>query len=271
MLQILDNTGADPEARVRIKRAIDHLQALERASIFSQVSTWLQKASKESWVIWVIIAYLSWLLILWAIFIVKPLWLLHWNEALKNQLSVKIVPSKSELTIGMTLGYLLLITLIAHHRRVLDAWVRSHIKKARETFNELKTVNDREVHVSCPVKVDGQLVEISSATVRAHVGKADRQCRWLTSVREEPARQAWLARSVDGVWLRARPTASPPISCSRSLSRTSLTIPLLRPDLSDSPKQFAASCKPSSARLSQFTQNFSSTCLVLLCQLNLSS
>ena len=128
------------------------------------------------------------LLILSAIFIVKPLWLLHWNEALKNQLSVKIAPSKSEFSIGIPLGYISLITLMAYHRHVLDAWVRSHIKKARENFNELKTVKDREVHVSSPVKVDGKLplqvdgksaAEFSAATVRAHVGKADRQCRWL--------------------------------------------------------------------------------------------
>ncbi len=130
--------------------------------------------------IWAIIVYLSWLLILSAIFIVKPLWLLHWNEALKNQLSVKIAPSKSEFSIGIPLGYLSLITLMAYHRHVLDAWVRSHIKKARENFNELKTVKDRKVHVSSPVKVDGQFVaEFSVAAVRAHVGKADRQCRWL--------------------------------------------------------------------------------------------
>jgi len=131
-------------------------------------------------VIWAVITYLSCLLVLSAIFIVKPLWLLHWNEALKNQLSVKIAPSKSEFSVGIPLGYLFLITPMASCCRVLDAWVRSHIKKAQENFNELKTVKDREVHVSSPVKVNGQLVaEFSAATVRAHVGRADRQCRWL--------------------------------------------------------------------------------------------
>ena len=187
-LVILDNTEAGREARVRIRRAIDHLQALERASIISQVSTWFQKVLNESWVIWVIIAYLSWLLILSAIFVVKPLWLMHWNEALKNQLSVKIAPSKSEFSIGIPLGYLSLITFMAYHRHVLDTWVRSHIEKARENFNELRTAKDREVHVSSPVKVDGKLplevdgksaAEFSAATVRAHVDKANRQCRWL--------------------------------------------------------------------------------------------
>ena len=65
-------------------------------------------------VTWVIIGYLSWLLMLVAIFIIKPLWLLHCNEALKNQLSVKIAPSKSEFSIGgTTLGQLSLITFMA--------------------------------------------------------------------------------------------------------------------------------------------------------------
>ena len=136
--QILNRTGTDREVRVRIKRAIDHLQALERASIISQASTWFQTALSESLVIWAIIVYLSWLLILSAIFIVKPLWLLHWNEALKNQLSAKIPLYKSEFSIGgITLGHLSLITFMASRSYVLDAWVRSHIKKARENFNEL--------------------------------------------------------------------------------------------------------------------------------------
>ena len=43
-LEILDRTGTDREERVRIKRAIDHLQALERASIISQALTWFQTA-----------------------------------------------------------------------------------------------------------------------------------------------------------------------------------------------------------------------------------
>ena len=178
--EILAHPWTAREVRVRIKRAIDHLKALERASIISQVSTWFQKALNESWVIWAIITYLSCLLVLSAIFIVKPLWLLHWNEALKNQLSVKIALSKSEFSVGIPLGYLFLITPMASCCRVLDAWVRSHIKKAQENFNELKTVKDREVHVSSPVKVDGQFVaEFSASTVRALVGKAERQCRWL--------------------------------------------------------------------------------------------
>ena len=120
-LEILDRTGTDREERVRIKRAIDHLQALERASIISQALTWFQTALNKSWVR-VIVAYCIWLPILLAIFVVNPLWLLHCNEALKNQLSVKIAPSKSEFSIGIPLGYLSLITLMAYHRHVLDAW-----------------------------------------------------------------------------------------------------------------------------------------------------
>ena len=58
--------------------------------------------------------------------------------------------------------------------------MKSHIEKARENFDELKTVKDRKIHVSSPVKVDDQLVaEFSAAAVRAHIDKADRQCRWL--------------------------------------------------------------------------------------------
>ena len=63
---------------------------------------------------------------------------------------------------------------------MLDAWVKAHIEKARENFDELPTVKDRKVHVPSPVKVDGQLAtEFSAATLRAHVGRAGHQCRWL--------------------------------------------------------------------------------------------
>src|SRR5262249_13005524 len=106
--------------------------------------------------------------------------LLRWSDALKDQLSIKIKPGNQELSVGVPIGYVSLIRLVAYRRRVLDAWVKAHVGKCRENFKELPSVKAREVHVPSPLKVDGQLVtEFSAATVRAHVGRAGHQCRWL--------------------------------------------------------------------------------------------
>ena len=158
-----------------IQRTVNHLEALERASFIDRVWSWLQTASFKDWKTWAVILPAGWLLILFVVFLVKPLWLLHWNEALKD-----LLPTIKELPLGIPVGYASLIGLMAYRRRVLDAWVKSHIEKARENFDELPTAKDRKVHVPSPVKVNGQLVaEFSAATLRAHVGRAGHQCRWL--------------------------------------------------------------------------------------------
>ena len=158
-----------------IQRTVNHLEALERASFIDRVWSWLQTASFKDWKTWAVILPAGWLLILFVVFLVKPLWLLHWNEALKD-----LLPTIKELPLGIPVGYASLIGLMAYRRRVLDAWVKSHIEKARENFDELPTAKDRKVHVPSPVKVNGQLVaEFSTATLRAHVGRAGHQCRWL--------------------------------------------------------------------------------------------
>jgi HEAT repeat protein len=170
----------DDPARIRIRRAIDHLKAHERAAFIGWVGKWLQAVSFNDWKTWAVILIAGWLFFLFAVFLVKPLWLLHWNEALKDQLSIKAKRSDVELSLGIPLGYVSLIRLLAYRRRVLDAWVRAHVEKCRENFEELPTVKDRLVHVPSPVKVDGRLVgELSAATLRAHIGRAAHQCRWL--------------------------------------------------------------------------------------------
>ena len=78
------SSSAELEARRRIKRAIDHLEALERASLIDRVWSWLQAVSFKDWKTWAVILPAGWLLILFAVFLVKPLWLLRWNEALKD-------------------------------------------------------------------------------------------------------------------------------------------------------------------------------------------
>jgi len=49
--------------------------------------------------------------------------------------------------------------LFRHHPRVLDAWVAKYLAKAREQFQSIATVEQREVHVSeVPVELDRKVV-----------------------------------------------------------------------------------------------------------------
>jgi HEAT repeat protein len=174
-----EDSRDDPRI-IRITRAVDHLKALERASFIARVGEWLQAISFKNWKTWAVILAAGWLFFLFAVFLVEPLWLLRWNEVLKDQLSIKAKRSDVELSLGIPLGYVSLIRPLAYHRRVLDAWVRAHVEKCRENFEELPTVKDRMVHIPSPLKVDGSLgARFSAVTLRAHIGRSRHQCRWL--------------------------------------------------------------------------------------------
>jgi HEAT repeat protein len=181
-LKLLESRESHREGNsvTRIRRAVNHLKALERASLIGQVSGWVQTVSFKDWRPWAVILLAGWLAFLFAVFLVKPLWLPRWSESLKDQLSIKIKPTNAELSLGIPFSYVSLIRLFAYRRRVLDAWVKEHVERCRESFEALPTVEDRAVHVSSPVNVAGALVaEFSAATLRAHIGKSRHQCRWL--------------------------------------------------------------------------------------------
>ena len=228
--------------------------------LIDRMWSWFQAVFYKDWRTWAVILVLAWSVFIFAIFLVKPLWLLRWNEALKDQLSVKIKPADIELSLGIPVGYVSLIRVFACSRRVLNAWVKAHIEKCRANFGELPTVKDRKVHVLSPVKVDGQLVaEFSAATLQATSTGRATSAVGSSSAREEPARLAWPARWLGGPWPRTRPIASPPTSCFRSSSRTSWTTRPPRAGLPRFTEAIRGSFRPSSARQSRFPRSCSST------------
>jgi HEAT repeat protein len=164
----------------RIRRAVDHLSALEHASFINRARDWLQAVFRSGWVAWALTLYVIWLLVVFAVFLIKPLWLLELNELLKDQLSIKIKPGGIESSVGVPVSYALLLGLVAYRPRVLDAWVNSNVEKCRINLERLPTVKDRAVHIPSPAKVDDSMVmDFSPGTCRAHIGKAVHQCRWL--------------------------------------------------------------------------------------------
>jgi HEAT repeat protein len=180
LLESSDDYEGKTYAVTRITRAVNHLKTLEDASLTSRISGWFHTDSLADWKTWAVILPAGWLVFLFAVFLVKPLWLLHWNETLKDQLSIKAKRSDVELSLGIPLGYVSLIKVFAYRRRVLDAWVKAHVERCRENFEKLPTVKDRMVHIPSPVKVDGSLgAGFSAITLRAQIGKSRHQCRWL--------------------------------------------------------------------------------------------
>lgn len=88
-------------------------------------------------------AAVGYLLVLW----LRPRWLLLIPSNFKTP---KIGPIP-ELSPGV-------IHFFQYRPRVLDAWVSDRIEQAREEFDRRKTVEERKIHISMPVVLDGKTV-----------------------------------------------------------------------------------------------------------------
>lgn len=90
---------------------------------------------------------LAWVVLLW----LRPLWLLHVNEALANTVDVKLPERLGGFNVSPR--HLTLVGLFHYHSRVMDAWVAKHIGAAREMFSGLPTVEERKIYVPLPVVI----------------------------------------------------------------------------------------------------------------------
>jgi hypothetical protein len=71
----------------------------------------------------------------------------------------------------VSLRHLLLIGVLNHRPRVLDAWVSRHVRKARRNFERKRTVDERSVHVPVPVHLDKETVpELKGQHLRGVLG-----------------------------------------------------------------------------------------------------
>jgi hypothetical protein len=109
---------------------------------------------QNKWV-WGVIFYVMLSLISVFSLVFYPSGLLRANNFLGQFGEVKIA-----WPVVMTLSFrnLLVVGLFRHHHRVLDAWVRQHIRTAREHFSNIPTVQDRAIHVPLPASIDGEFV-----------------------------------------------------------------------------------------------------------------
>ncbi|MGI8503683.1 MAG: HEAT repeat domain-containing protein [Hassallia sp.] len=132
-----------------LRRSLYLLKKEKDSRFFNRTLEWMVK---HPWVTAALI-YIIFVPSLWfALLRLRPLWLLHINNALKPFSSIKL----PDMLGGGTLPIrtLLFIEFFNYRPRVLDAWVTAHIDSAKEGFGKKKTVSDRFVHVPIPVILD---------------------------------------------------------------------------------------------------------------------
>jgi HEAT repeat protein len=117
------------------------LEELQRRQVINQI---LKNPS-----LWGIGAYL---VLLFGIFWLRPLWLLKIDQALKSVGSFKLPVIDKEISLSW------LLLMLKYHPRVLDAWVEAHLKSAQEAFQQKDTVRNRNVYIPIPVVNNGKTV-----------------------------------------------------------------------------------------------------------------
>ncbi|NEU72665.1 PBS lyase [Hassallia byssoidea VB512170] len=137
------------EQKRPLHRSLYLLKKEKDSRFFDRTLKWMVK---HPWVTGALI-YIIFVPSLWfALLRLRPLWLLHIDNALKPFSSFKL----PDILGGGTLPIrtLLFIEFFNYRPRVLDAWVVAHIDSAKEGFGKKKTVSDRFVHVPIPIILD---------------------------------------------------------------------------------------------------------------------
>jgi HEAT repeat protein len=115
---------------------------------------WLRRTATNPLYVAAAVYFVSLLLIFW----LSPLWLVVIDDGLRR--CSLTLPWVGKVGLSQLL-------LLRHHPRVLDAWVAHHLPAGTANFAARRTVKDREVHLACPVDVEGRVV--------AEVGPKDLQ------------------------------------------------------------------------------------------------
>jgi HEAT repeat protein len=146
--------GFSEEVLAAVRRSLSVLKNEKESRLFERVFEWGQANPAIAGVLLYLMAMPS----LWAIvLLVRPLWLLKLNSALKPYTDFEI-PSPLGGSIKVPLRFVLFVGWFHYHPRVLDAWVCQQIDVAREAFAHKNTVSDRKVYIPIPVVLDGNTV-----------------------------------------------------------------------------------------------------------------
>ena len=108
----------------------------------------------------------TYLISLFGIFWLRPLWLLKIDKALKSVGTFKLPLIDKEISLSW------LLLMLKYRPRVLDAWVQAHLKSAQDEFGQKNTVSDRNVYIPIPVvRKDKTIAEFTSEHLRSTFDK----------------------------------------------------------------------------------------------------
>lgn len=104
------------------------------------------------WLTIIIILWFSWIFsLLW----IRPLWLLEINKFLQTHTDITL----PNLLGGIKISVLRRLLFNLHyHPKVLDAWVKLHLKTARKEFQKKLTVKERKIYIPIPVILDDKKI-----------------------------------------------------------------------------------------------------------------
>lgn len=139
--------------RREIEVAINELETSERFNYYRRLLFFENVFTNYPILSWSVVAILSIFLSWLFIFLVRPLWLLKLYEIFP------ISETRLSGVLGaVTIPLQYLLALFIFRPRVLNAWVRKHLKKAYGNFLSKKTVEYRRVYVPVGLFLDNKLV-----------------------------------------------------------------------------------------------------------------
>ncbi|HEY9611889.1 MAG TPA: PBS lyase, partial [Allocoleopsis sp.] len=153
----------DKEDLARIRQFLDGL--VSKVDIEKIAQRVFQPIIQNKWARGILGA-LVYVVLLLALFWLKPLWLLQINEWVNRNSPFTTVNQKIGDTTVMGIVFRTVISslLLSYRPRVLDAWVEKNIAKAKEGFEKIPTVDKRKIHISSvPVNLNDKLVQSLTA------------------------------------------------------------------------------------------------------------
>ncbi|AFY52767.1 HEAT repeat-containing protein [Rivularia sp. PCC 7116] len=136
-----------------LKADLTTLKKEKDSRLTSRIFEWMVK---HPWFAATII-YLIFFPLLWSsLLLIRPLWLLKLNQKLQPLSNLQLPEALGGWTISIP--GIIFLQPFTYHPRVLDAWVATNIKVARDNFSVKKTVSNRAEHISLPVVVDKKTI-----------------------------------------------------------------------------------------------------------------
>jgi len=156
------------QAKDSLSYAINNIDNISDSVEPKIILDWIVSKPQESVPILIIISWLYFVLMsLW----LRPLWLLKCNDILQRYTDIPLPSFLGNLKISDLLRLLLFRS--CYHPRVLDAWVKDNLGKARKEFDKKTTVKERSIYVPIPVILDG--IDIAELTAKELQAKFSEQ------------------------------------------------------------------------------------------------